>query len=56
MSVEENGAAAAAAAARVPQKARDVPLPPPFPNDGSESFQLWARRYEVIQEATETLV
>ena len=51
MSVEENGAAAAAAAARVPQKARDVPLPPPFRNDGSESFQLWARRYEVIQEA-----
>ncbi|KAL0150681.1 hypothetical protein M9458_053985, partial [Cirrhinus mrigala] len=30
---------------------RDIPLPPPFPNDGSESFQLWARCYEVIQEA-----
>lgn len=30
---------------------RDVPLPPPFRNDGTESFQLWARRYEVIQAA-----
>lgn len=30
---------------------KDIPLPPPFRNDGSESFQLWARRYEVIQEA-----
>ena len=34
----------AAAATQVPQKAWDVPLPPPFRNDGSESFQLWARR------------
>ncbi|KAL1249389.1 hypothetical protein QQF64_020394 [Cirrhinus molitorella] len=30
---------------------KDIPLPPPFRNDGTESFQLWARRYEVIQEA-----
>ena len=30
---------------------RGIPLPPPFHNDGRESFQLWARRYEVIQEA-----
>ncbi len=30
---------------------KDIPLPPPFRNDGSKSFQLWARRYEVIQEA-----
>lgn len=30
---------------------KDIPLPPPFRNDGSESFQLWARRYEVIQDA-----
>lgn len=43
--------AAAAALAQVPQKPRDVPLPPSFRNDDSESFQLWARRYEVIQEA-----
>ena len=28
-----------------------IPLPPPFQNDGRESFQLWARHYEVIQEA-----
>lgn len=33
------------------QAARDIPLPLPFRNDGSESFQLWARRYEVIQAA-----
>ncbi len=30
---------------------KDIPLPPPFRNDGTGSFQLWARRYEVIQEA-----
>ncbi len=24
---------------------RDIPLPPPFHNDGRESFQLWAHRY-----------
>lgn len=30
---------------------RGIPLPPPFLNDGRESFQLWARRYEVIQAA-----
>lgn len=38
-------------ARQVAPKARDVPLPPPFQNDGTESFQLWARRYEVIQQA-----
>lgn len=30
---------------------RGIPLPPPFQNDGRESFQLWAHRYEVIQAA-----
>lgn len=25
-----------------------IPLPPPFQNDGRESFQLCVRRYEVI--------
>ncbi|KAL1249304.1 hypothetical protein QQF64_020309 [Cirrhinus molitorella] len=28
---------------------KDIPLPPPFRNDGTESFQLWARRYEIRQ-------
>lgn len=30
---------------------RGIPLLPPFQNDGHESSQLWARRYEVIQVA-----
>ncbi len=30
---------------------KNIPLPPPFRNNGTESFQLWARRYEGIQEA-----
>lgn len=36
---------------RIHVEPRDIPLPPPFRNDGNESFQMGARRYEVIQEA-----
>ena len=30
---------------------RGIPLPNPFCNNGRESFQVWARRYEVTQQA-----
>lgn len=46
-----NAAPAQASPAGFQGPQRGIPLPPPFCNDGRESFQLWARRYEVIQDA-----
>lgn len=51
-SEDEPSSSARAASARPSlARAKHIPLPPPFRLDGGESFQLWARRYEVIQEA-----